>query len=266
MHARSSCAQLWLSKPDLARHGLTIGDQVPYRRGRTSHSRPSSTSARSSLTDPELSAWAARRTGMARHARDSPDVRLVLACGFAAAGLCLVLGMTTLADHDRITRFFVLIVLDDAAAAFRQVSNDPSAASARLATRPRVPPGLIASKPATAGRIITTRTGRTIASLHGATAARARALQRSQGQGPGGCHGPSSCRGRPRPDIWSSRNSPSRPGKPGPRFDRSGRTGGGTAWLLRDPGDHSLIVTSTAHGPCSVVLRAKSRTPAASAG
>ena len=164
-------------------------------------------------------------------------MRLVLASGLAAAGLCLILGLTALAA--------TLGTGQDAAdpgnmaAAVKPVSNDGT-------------PGTSASPPAASRTSDDQRTprpaGRTIASLHGA--------------------------GQPmrthfrigRPGAWGMawrftciaghtghlivREGPG-VSRSNVEFDASGRAGGGTTWNILDPGRHSLTIVSD----CSWSLR-----------
>jgi hypothetical protein len=220
---------------------------VPYRRGRTSIPGHQHMSAFFS-DGPELSPWAATTDSQPGTRGIHRIVRLALACGVAAAGLCLILGMTALAitvgspgpSSDS---------PDDAVAAFRQVSNDGG-------SQPRVsrsPAGTSRAhhRARHGGPVVATRAGRTIARAHGATQP---VHARFSVAGPG-AWGLS----------WTFRCPAGRTGhlviqefskKPGKQaeFDRSGRTGRGTIWLFRDPGYHSLIVTSNCPWAVRVVL------------
>lgn len=174
-------------------------------------------------------------------------MRLVLACGFVAAGLCLVLGMTTLAvtmgspGHRPGSP-------DDAAAAVRQVSNDT--APRVHASRQAAGSGS-ASRDAHGGRNTATRAGRTIASLHG-TRGPAHARFVVTGPGAWGVSWSFSCpAGRTGHLVVRETSSGS---DARVEIDGSGRTGGGTTWNFRDPGDHSLVITSVCPWALRVVL------------
>ena len=199
---------------------------MPYRRGRTSIPGREFVSAFFSDA-PEFSPWT-KEAGGQLSPRGHRAVRLALACGFAAAGLCLVLGMTALAlavgSSDQPG------APDDAIAA-RAVS------STSHATPSPHPP-----------KVTATRAGRTIASLQGTTGT----AHAQFGVSKPGTWGLS----------WSSRCPGGRPGHlvvrettPGSdttaEVDVSGR---GTVWTFRDAGEHSLTVTSDCPWALQVVL------------
>ena len=218
---------------------------MPYRRGRTSIPGRQHISAFFS-DGPELSPWAATLKA-ARHGRDSPDRatgprmrgrRGRAVPGTRDDGISVTLGSPGSSSDGP----------DDAAAAMRQVSND---------TAPRAHASRSAAGPAA---LIKARHGGP--DHHGAgwaydrqparrEPARARAVRGCRAGGLG-VSWTSSCRAGRRGHLVVQESPEARHQV---EIDRSGRTGGGTIWLFRDPGYAFPDITSTAHGPCSVVLR-----------
>jgi hypothetical protein len=172
-------------------------------------------------------------------------MRLVLASGVAAAGLCLILGLTALAATLGTSQ--EAADPDNMAAAVKPVSNDGT-------------PGTSASPPAASrtsdGQRTPPRAGRTIASLHGA----GRPMRTHFRVGRPGTWGM----------AWRFTCIAGHTGhlivKEGPgvsrshvEIDASGRAGTGTTWNSLDPGRHSLTVVSD----CSWSLRLMLPKPAA---
>lgn len=206
-----------------------MGDQVLHPRARTSVSGPKHVST----SGP---AGASSEPGFHR------AVRLALAAGVVAAGLCLVLGMTVLAvtigssaavpaDPDAVGR------------AFQPVSNQGTAAR----------PGSSSSHHETRfHRAALPLAGRTVTTVHGGATAPSRAVFPVATPGTWGLSWILRCRvGATGHLIVTEGTGPSPYAF---EIDASGRSARGTSWHIRDPGRHSLTITSTCSWSIRIVL------------
>lgn len=164
-------------------------------------------------------------------------MRLALASGLAAAGLCLILGLTALAATLGTSK--EPADPNNMVAAVKPVSNDGT-------------PGTSASPPAAPGTSGDQRAqphpGRTIASLHGAGRTTRTHFQIGR-PGTWGMAWRFTCVAGHTGHLIVKE----RPGVSGSNvgIGASGRAGAGTTWNIRDPGRHSLTIRSD----CSWSLR-----------
>jgi hypothetical protein len=164
-------------------------------------------------------------------------LRLVLASGLAAAGLCLILGLTALAAT--LGTGQEAADPDNMVAAVKPVGNEGT-------------PGTSASPSAASGTSGDLRTpplaGRTIASLHGAGRPMRTHFQVGRPGTWGMAWGFRCIAGHTGHLIVKERRGVSGSNVD---IDASGRTGAGTTWNVLDPGRHSLTIMSG----CSWSLR-----------
>ena len=158
-------------------------------------------------------------------------VRLVLAAGVAAAGVCLILGMTVLAAT--VATSGSGSADSDAAGRTIQPVSDESAPAA-----PRHGPGGTGTHRRHAAPPLT---GRTIAYFYGANRP-ARAHFRIATPGSWGLMWAFRCQGRTTGHLLVTERAST--ASDNIVIDASGRTGDGTAWAIRDPGGHSLAIFS----------------------
>src|SRR5690242_16158035 len=226
-----------------------MGDQVLHPRARTSVPAHGHLSQFFSET-PEEPPWpspGSLRTGIPGAHR---LMRLAVAGGVVAAGLCLVLGMLVLVVTVG-SSGGVPAEPDSAAGSVRQVSNVHRTGSPHPSHRPREVHGAL------------TPAGRTIAAFHGANQP-AHADFKVSSPGTWGLQWAFACRdGRSDPSGRDGGSGQAgrtgslvvteigRASRDNVEIDASGRTGRGATWAFRDAGDHSLAIVSN----CSWSIR-----------
>ncbi len=174
-------------------------------------------------------------------ARFHRAVRLALAAGVVAAGLCLVLGMTVLAVTIG-ARGRVPADPEAVGRAVQPVSSYRTAAKPGSSSGPGEAQGEHASLPLA---------GRTVAAFHGASQP-SRAVFHVAKPGTWGLAWTLRCRGGTTGHLIVAEGAG--PSAYAIEIDASERSGGGTSWYVRDPGRHSLAITSTCSWSVRIVL------------
>ncbi len=178
---------------------------------------------------PGLAPWSAAAASSPPAIRRG--VRLVLAAGVAAAGVCLILGMTMLAATVG-TSGSGSADSDAASRVIRPVSDESAPAA------PRQAPGGTSTRRHDAAPPLA---GRTIAYFYGASRP-ARAHLRIATPGSWGLMWAFRCQGRMTGHLLVTERANT--AGDGIVIEASGRTGDGTTWAVRDPGGHSLAILS----------------------
>lgn len=205
-----------------------MGDQVLHPRARTSASGPKHVST----SGP---GGASSAPGFHR------AVRLALAVGVVAAGLCLVLGMTVLA----VTIGTSAAVPAEADAAGRAFQPFNEGAAAR--------PGSSSGQDETRfHRATLPPVGRTIATVHGGATAPSLTVFPVATPGTWGLSWVLRCQAGATGHLIVTEGAG--PSAYAFEIDASGRSAGGTSWHTRDPGRHSLTITSTCSWSIRILL------------